>query len=96
MARSDARPDVQLVAYVRRLPASEARRRRAGQDPRDFLVEALDVVVRADVVSGPDGTSKGFGTVLFGSTREAAKAIQIFNESDYNGRLLQVRPDAHA
>ena len=31
--------------------------------------------MRADIAQGPDGTSKGFGTVLLGSTREAAKAI---------------------
>ena len=52
-------------------------------------------VVRADVAMAPDGTSKGYGTVLLASTREAAKAIQLFNESNFLGRILDVRPDAH-
>ena len=34
----------------------------------------------------------GDGTVLLGTTRDAAKAIQLFNESEYGGRLLEVRP----
>jgi len=60
---------------------------------KDMFREAGNVV-RADIAQAPDGTSKGFGTVLLGSTREAAKAIQLFNESEYCGRILQVRPDA--
>lgn len=36
------------------------------------------------------------GTVLFGSTREAAKAIQIFNESEFHGRTIEVRPDQYS
>eukprot|EP00967_Tisochrysis_lutea_P145114 scaffold272060_cov28-Tisochrysis_lutea.AAC.2 len=42
------------------------------------------------------GRSRGFGTVLFGSTREAAKAIQIFNESEFQGRTIEVRPDQYS
>jgi len=60
---------------------------------KDMFREA-GTVVRADIAQGPDGVSKGFGTVMLGSTREAAKAIQMFNESAYNGRVLEVRPDA--
>jgi len=60
---------------------------------KDMFREAGNVV-RADIAQANDGTSKGFGTVLLGSTREAAKAIQLFNESEYAGRVLQVRPDA--
>jgi len=60
---------------------------------KDMFREAGNVV-RADIAQAQDGTSKGFGTVLLGSTREAAKAIQLFNESEYAGRVLQVRPDA--
>ena len=52
-------------------------------------------VVRADIAMAPDGSSKGYGTVLLASTREAAKAIQLFNESNFLGRILDVRPDAH-
>ena len=60
---------------------------------KDMFREA-GTVVRADIAQTADGASKGFGTVLLGSTREAAKAIQLFNESSYGGRILQVRPDA--
>ena len=37
--------------------------------------------------------SRGFGTVLFGSTRDAAKAIQLFNGAAFSGRMIEVRPD---
>jgi len=60
---------------------------------KDLFREAGNVI-RADVAQTPDGSSKGFGTVLLGSTREAAKAIQLFNETEYGGRILEVRPDA--
>jgi len=62
---------------------------------KDMFKEA-GTVVRADVAQAPDGTGKGFGTVLLGSTRDAAKAIQLFHETEFNGRILEVRPDAHA
>ena len=52
-------------------------------------------VVHADVVVDSEGRSRGFGTVLFGSTREAAKAIQLFNESAFGGRTIEVRPDQY-
>jgi len=64
-------------------------------DLKDHFREAGNVV-RAEIAAAPDGSSKGFGTVLMGSTRDAAKAIQLFNESAYSGRVLQVRPDAFA
>jgi len=50
-------------------------------------------VLHADVVLDPEGKSRGFGTVLFGTTRDAAKAIQLFNESLFAGRTIEVRPD---
>ncbi|KOO24349.1 hypothetical protein Ctob_007092 [Chrysochromulina tobinii] len=37
-----------------------------------------------------DGRSRGCGTVLFSTTREAAKAIQLFNESFLLGRQIEV------
>jgi len=42
-----------------------------------------------------DGRSRGFGTVLFASTREAAKAIQMYNESSFGNRQIEVRPDQY-
>ena len=76
--------------FVRNLP-----RETTWMDLKDTFREAGNVV-RAEIAAAPDGTSKGFGTVLMGSTREAAKAIQLFNESEYAGRVLEVRPDAFA
>ena len=52
-------------------------------------------VVHADVMMDAEGRSRGFGTVLFSTTREAAKAIQMFNESFLLGRKIEVRPDQH-
>jgi len=52
-------------------------------------------VVHADVMMDAEGRSRGFGTVLFSTTREAAKAIQLFNESFLLGRQIEVRPDQH-
>ena len=63
---------------------------------KDLFRGAGIEVVRADVAERHDGVSKGFGTVLLGSTRDAAKAIQLFNETAHNGRVLEVRPDAKA
>jgi len=76
--------------FVRNLP-----RETTWAELKDMFRQAGNVV-RTEIAAAPDGTSKGFGTVLMGSTREAAKAIQLFNESDYSGRILEVRPDAFA
>lgn len=51
---------------------------------------------RLDPTQDGAGRSRGFGTVLFSSTRDAAKAIQIFNESEFNGRTIEVRPDQYS
>ena len=59
---------------------------------KDHFREAGNVL-RADVVTDPEGKSRGFGTVLFGTTRDAAKAIQLFNESVFGSRTIEVRPD---
>ena len=59
------------------------------------LFRQAGTVARADIAVGADGRSKGFGTVVFGSTREAAKAIQLFNDREFMGRNMDVRPDAH-
>ena len=85
-----AAPTEGCRVFVRNLP-----RETTWADLKDMFREAGNVV-RTEIAATPDGTSKGFGTVLMGSTREAAKAIQLFNESDYAGRVLEVRPDAFA
>jgi len=50
-------------------------------------------VIRADVLQGPDGRSKGSGTVLFETKFEAKKAIQMFDSKDFQGRPIAVRLD---
>jgi len=59
---------------------------------KDHFREAGNVL-RADVVTDPEGKSRGFGTVLFSTTRDAAKAIQLFNETPFGSRTIEVRPD---
>ena len=53
-------------------------------------------VLRAEVAADREGGSKGYGTVEMGTTRDAAKAIQLLNDSDFKGGRLDVRPDAFA
>jgi len=53
-------------------------------------------VVHADVVLDNSGRSKGYGTVLMSTPEEAAKAIEMFNETDFNGRPIQVKLDKFA
>ena len=36
-------------------------------------------ILRADVTLGPDGRSRGFGTVLFATAEDAIRAVDIFN-----------------
>jgi len=53
-------------------------------------------VVRADVILDNKGRSKGFGTVCFELPEDATAAIQMFNEQDFGGRIITVRPDKFA
>ncbi len=50
-------------------------------------------VERADVAEGPGGRKKGFGTVLFFSSEDASKAIEVLNGIELQGRNLEVRHD---
>lgn len=58
-----------------------------------FKPAAQDGMVRADIAQSA-GRSKGFGTVTFASSRDAARAIQMFNDTHQLGRVLQVQPSA--
>ena len=53
-------------------------------------------MVRAEIAADREGGPKSYGTVEMASTRDAAKAIQLLNGSESNGRSLDVRPDAFA
>ncbi|TFK21619.1 hypothetical protein FA15DRAFT_72863 [Coprinopsis marcescibilis] len=50
-------------------------------------------ILRADVALGPDGRSKGFGTVVFSTQDEAERARRVFNGYEFNGRQLKVHYD---
>ncbi len=48
-------------------------------------VEAVNIITFRD-----SGKSKGFGFVEMSSEDEAKKAIEMFNEKDFEGRTLKV------
>jgi hypothetical protein len=52
------------------------------QDLKD-LFRLAGTIVRADVSLGPDGRSRGYGTVLFADERDAEKAVLMFNGFAY-------------
>lgn len=62
------------------------------QDLKDLFRQA-GTILRADVSLGPDGRSRGFGTVSFASEIDAERAVAMFNGFDYNGRTLKVHYD---
>jgi len=65
------------------------------QDLKDEFRVCGDIV-RADILSGYDGRSKGQGTIVFGSKEGAQKAIDRYNNTDFQGRLITVREDRFA
>uniref|UniRef100_A0A6T7KII8 RRM domain-containing protein n=1 Tax=Coccolithus braarudii TaxID=221442 RepID=A0A6T7KII8_9EUKA len=50
-------------------------------------------VVRADVMVGEDGRSRGYGIVEYTSPRGARKAIETLHDSELEGRMVVVRED---
>lgn len=48
------------------------------QDLKD-LFRTAGQIVRADIALGPDGRSRGFGTVLFANDNDAETAVRMFN-----------------
>ncbi|KAK9368739.1 hypothetical protein V1509DRAFT_622649 [Lipomyces kononenkoae] len=65
------------------------------QELKDLFRQAGNVI-RADVFMGPDGRSKGRGTVTFETAADAQNAIGRFNGYDLQGRQLDVREDKFA
>ncbi|KAF8972387.1 hypothetical protein BGZ46_010128 [Entomortierella lignicola] len=64
------------------------------QDLKDLFRKAGDII-RADVALGFDGRSRGFGSVLFANQEDATTAISMFDNYDFNGRLLKVHYDRY-
>ncbi|KAF7791626.1 hypothetical protein EIP86_002645 [Pleurotus ostreatoroseus] len=62
------------------------------QDLKDLFRQA-GTILRADVALGPEGRSRGFGTVSFATEGDAERAVKMFNGYDYNGRQLKVHYD---
>lgn len=48
------------------------------------------------MLMGPDGRSKGTGTVLFESITDAQNAYKLFQGYDWQGRILDIREDRYA
>lgn len=65
------------------------------QDLKD-LFRSAGQILRADVALGPDGRSRGFGTVVYAKEADAARAVTMFNGYDYNGRILKVHYDRYS
>ncbi|KDN42849.1 hypothetical protein K437DRAFT_237507 [Tilletiaria anomala UBC 951] len=65
------------------------------QDLKDLFRAAGDIQ-RADVAVGPEGRSRGFGTVLFATAEDAQNAVRIYHGYEYNGRTLKVHFDRFA
>ena len=60
------------------------------------LFGTIGSVDRAEVMEGPDGKKKGFGTVRFYNARDAEAAIDRLNGVELQGRHLDVRIDNKA
>ncbi|GAA5855365.1 hypothetical protein JCM8547_009051 [Rhodosporidiobolus lusitaniae] len=57
------------------------------------LMRGAGSVLRADIAQGPDGRSRGFGSVLFATPQDAERAVAMFNGFEFNGRALKVHFD---
>jgi len=65
------------------------------QDLKDIFSE-IGPILRVDILYGPDGRSKGMGTICFENEECAQKAIEKMNEYDLDGRTIHVSKDKYA
>jgi len=65
------------------------------QDLKDMFRSA-GTIVRADVMMLPNGKSKGQGTVLFENKAAAQSAIEMFDNTEIQGRKIVVHEDRYA
>ena len=63
------------------------------QDLKDHMKTSGEEVLRADVMTGPDGRSKGCGVVEFATAEAAQNAVLTLNDTELNGRQIFVRED---
>jgi len=64
----------------------------AWRDLKDHMTSAGEVL-RADVLTGYDGRSKGCGIVEYATVEEATGAVETLNNTDLMGRQIFVRED---
>ena len=57
---------------------------------KDLFSEAGSVASATIITDKMSGRSKGFGFVEMGSDEEAAKAIELLNEKEIDGRNIKV------
>lgn len=62
----------------------------AENDLRAYFAAAGQVVSCSLMLDKFSGKSRGFAFVEYGSAEEAAKAIEMFHEKDFQGRALAV------
>ena len=68
--------------------------RMAWQELKDLARScAAGPVLRADVMTNPDGSSKGYGLVAFASPQDAGAAIAALNGRVVDGRVLTAKYD---
>lgn len=65
------------------------------QDLKDMCRQAGNVL-RADIVNNSDGSSKGWGIVQFSSPVDAQSAINMLNNTEFEGRRITVKLDKYA
>jgi RNA recognition motif-containing protein len=64
---------------------------------KEGFAQAGNVVSAKVIIDKMTGRSKGFGFVEMATPEEAAKAIELFNKKDFDGRSINVseaRPQA--
>lgn len=64
----------------------------AWQDLKDHMREAGEVI-HAEVITEPNGRSKGCGIVEYATADDARKAIATLSDTDLKGRMIFVRED---
>ena len=94
-ANSNANSSQQGVGRVNKLYVGNLSWDVTWQDLKDHFKQCGNVV-RADVVDGPDGRSKGYGLVEYSDWRDAIRAMMTLNDTVINGRQIFVREDREA
>jgi RNA recognition motif-containing protein len=84
---NDQAQKFQNVLFVGNLPYSIQ-----WQDLKDMFREAGNVI-RADIAKDASWRHKGYGQIVMGSEEETAKAIELFNGKEIEGRMIEVRED---